>query len=61
MCRRPDCKNKTRDTGHNCHTSNKVAKNLDVGMNTSKAYAHDILLSPVKYTYLIGMYEVYYL
>jgi hypothetical protein len=26
----------------------RVAKNLDVGMNTSKAYAHDILLSPAK-------------
>jgi hypothetical protein len=45
---RPDCRNKLRDTGYNCYTSNQVPNKFDVGLNTSKARAHDILSSPVK-------------
>jgi hypothetical protein len=37
-----------RDTGYNCYTSNQVPNKFDVGVNTSKVRAHDILSSPVK-------------
>jgi hypothetical protein len=45
---RPDFRNKLRDTGYNCYTSNQVPNEFNVGLNTSKARAHDILSSPVK-------------
>jgi hypothetical protein len=57
----PEGRNKLRDTGYNCYTSNHVPNKFDVGLNTSKASTHDILSSPVKKLYLIGVYEVCYL
>jgi hypothetical protein len=48
MPTRSDYWNKLRDTRYNCYTSNQVPNKFDVGLNTSKARAHDILSSPVK-------------
>jgi hypothetical protein len=45
---RPDCRNKLRENVYNCYTSNQVPNKFDVGLNTSKARAHNILSSPVK-------------
>jgi hypothetical protein len=31
---RPDFRNKLRDVGYNCYTSNQVPNKFDVGLNT---------------------------